>query len=95
MNIGFKTNVMPITAKILNKLEPMILPIIILYSFLLTAMKDVASSGAEVPNATKVPATIKGDTFRIFDKSTAPLTSKSPEKASTKKPEIKLNHIIT
>ena len=57
MNIGFKTNVIPITAKILNKLEPMILPIIILYSFLLTAMKDVASSGAEVPNATKVKPT--------------------------------------
>ncbi len=85
----------PNAKKTLAKLEPKIFPNAapVLPSRL--AVMETNNSGAEVPNATKVPATIKGDTFRIFDKSTAPLTSKSPEKARIKKPEIKLNHIIT
>ena len=79
----------------LAKLEPKILPKAapVLPSKL--AVIETNNSGAEVPKGTNVPATIKGETFKIYDKSTVPLTSISPEKARIKKPEIKLNHIIT
>ena len=41
---------------------------------------EIASSGADVPKATKVTAITKGCTFRCLAKETDPFTRKSPLK---------------
>tara|TARA_B100000131_G_scaffold272360_1_gene273239 strand:+ start:81 stop:419 length:339 start_codon:yes stop_codon:yes gene_type:complete len=79
----------PNAKKTLAKLEPSILPIAAPGLPSILALKETNNSGAEVPNATSVPAMIKGETFKILDISTAPLTNISPENASISSPKIK------
>ena len=52
--IGFIIEVNPITDKILNKFEPIILPIAMSVSFLIAANTEAASYGRLVPKATIV-----------------------------------------
>jgi len=67
----------PNTDSILNKFEPIILPIEIECSFLTAANTDVTSSGKDVPKATTDIPIIKSFTPIIFAKSTAPLIKTS------------------
>ena len=63
-------------------LDPTILPSVISCKPFKAEFIDMASSGAEVPNATKVNAIINGCTLRCFAKATEPLTRYSPLKYS-------------
>ena len=65
---------------ILAILEPTIFPIVMPSNPLIAAFTDIASSGAEVPNATRVIATIKGCIFKFLAREVAPFTSHSPLK---------------
>ena len=55
--IGVINELNPKINKMLNMLDPTIFPITIWFSFLLSAVRDVTSSGSEVPIATMVNPT--------------------------------------
>ena len=75
--MSFITNVRPITAKILNKLEPRIFPTAISDSPFEAATSEVASSGIDVPRATIVIPIAREDTPKYLAIEIAPLTNKS------------------
>ena len=91
--MSFITKVKPITAKILNKLEPRIFPTAISDSPFEAATRDVASSGIDVPRATIVIPIASDDTPKYSANEIAPLTNKSDPSHSPNTP-TKNNMII-
>ena len=75
-----------IANKILAIFDPTIFPKVIPSKSLSAAFTEIASSGAEVPNATKVTAITNGCILRCFANETEPLTKNSPLKYSMKTP---------
>ena len=85
-NIGCINPVTPNTARILNILEPITLPIAIPLSPLRAATTLVASSGNDVPPATIVKPIIASDTPNDEATLTAPLTKRLLPKIRHDKP---------
>ena len=83
-----------IANKTLATLEPTILPMVIPSYPLSAELTEIASSGAEVPNATRVKAIIKGCTLNFLAKEVAPSTSQSPLKYNNIIPITKSNSPI-
>lgn len=65
---------------ILAIFEPTMFPIAIPEWSFSAALRDIASSGADVPKETIVTATIKVGTFNIPDREMEPFTKRSPVK---------------
>ena len=69
-----------ITKRTFAIFDPIILPNVIPCNPFKAALTEIANSGAEVPNATKVTAITKGCTFKCLARATDPLTKYSPLK---------------
>lgn len=78
------------TNKILTILEPIIFPIARPVSCFSREIKETVSSGRDVPSATMVMPTIRGEMRSIFENFSESLTSFWVEKRRMKMPMMKL-----
>jgi hypothetical protein len=93
--MGFITDEIPITRRILNIFEPTTLPTAISLEFLRAAFILTAVSGELVPKATIVSPTRIEGTLKILAMEDEPSTKKSAPLTSKAKPISKITYTIT